>query len=231
MGQSLRCRHDGIDRVLLRLLCHARLRRPPDARDQFSLSAILPAERWRAHRTNRHPAGASRPPRRDRSRLGRRCPDQKRDGTHLAQAQAHYAKARRQLDELAAGTPGRKLIHPQHVAKAISDRAADDAIFTCDVGLPTVLAARYLAMNGKRRLLGSFWHGSMANAMAGALGFIELEQKSTGFLDFGTELRNPEPGSWYRRCGSPLSAAGPAYRSTHTPPPSPGAHPVPRIAQ
>jgi len=114
----------------------------------------------------------------------------------------------------------------------------EDAVFTCDVGLPTVWAARYLATNGKRRLLGSFWHGSMANAMAqalgaqaaypgrqvvslsgdggftmlmgdllslkqlglpvkvvvfnnGALGFIELEQKSTGFLDFGTELNNP----------------------------------------
>jgi pyruvate dehydrogenase (quinone) len=101
-----------------------------------------------------------------------------------------------------------------------------------------VWAARYLAMNGRRRLLGSFWHGSMANAMAqaigvqkafpdrqvislsgdggfamlmgdflslsqlcvpvkvvvfnnGALGFIELEQKSSGFLDTGTELKNP----------------------------------------
>ncbi len=164
--------------------------------------------------------------------------EEKRDGTHLAQARAHYAKARAQLDELAAGTPGRKPIHPQQVAKAISDRAAADAVFTCDVGLPTVWAARYLAMNGRRRLLGSFWHGSMANAMAqaigaqaafpqrqvvslsgdggftmlmgdllslaqlklpvkvvvfnnGALGFIELEQKSTGFLDFGTELNNP----------------------------------------
>ena len=164
--------------------------------------------------------------------------DQKRDGTHLAQAQQHYARARKALDELAIGTPGKRLIHPQQIAKAISDHAAEDAVFTCDVGLPTVWAARYLAMNGKRRLLGSFWHGSMANAMAqgigaqatfpgrqvislsgdggftmlmgdfltlaqhrlplkvvvfnnGALGFIELEQKSTGFLTFGTELKNP----------------------------------------
>jgi pyruvate dehydrogenase (quinone) len=162
----------------------------------------------------------------------------KADGAHLAKAQRHYAKARKELDQLAAGTPGKGLIHPQQVAKAISDQAADDAVFTCDVGLPTVWAARYLAMNGKRRLLGSFWHGSMANAMAqavgaqaaypgrqvislsgdggftmlmgdfltlaqhrlpvkivvfnnGALGFIELEQKSTGILDFGTELKNP----------------------------------------
>ena len=164
--------------------------------------------------------------------------DQKRDGTHLAQAREHYAKARKGLDELAVGTPGKRLIHPQQIAKAISDHAAKDAVFTCDVGLPTVWAARYLAMNGSRRLIGSFWHGSMANAMAqaigaqaafpgrqvislsgdggfqmlmgdflslaqlrlpvkvvvfnnGALGFIELEQKSTGFLPFGTEFQNP----------------------------------------
>ena len=67
------------------------------------------------------------------------------------------------------GPTGKRLIH-QQIAKAISDQAATDAIFTCDVGLPTVWAARYLAMNGKRRLLGSFWHGSMANAMAQAIG-------------------------------------------------------------
>jgi pyruvate dehydrogenase (quinone) len=160
------------------------------------------------------------------------------DRRHLDRATEHYRKTRRSLDELAVGTPGRRPIHPQQIAKAISDQAVDDAVFTCDVGLPTVWAARYLAMNGKRRLLGSFWHGSMANAMAqtigvqsafpnrqvislsgdggfamlmgdflslaqlrlpvkvvvfnnGALGFIELEQKSTGFLATGTELQNP----------------------------------------
>jgi pyruvate dehydrogenase (quinone) len=163
---------------------------------------------------------------------------QKRDGTHLARAQQHYAKSRKELDHLAKGTPGKRLLHPQQIAKAISDQAAADAIFTCDVGLPTVWAARYLAMNGRRRLLGSFWHGSMANAMAqaigaqaafpgrqvvslsgdggftmlmgdfitltqyklpvkvvvfnnGTLGFVEVEQKSTGFLDFGVDLQNP----------------------------------------
>jgi pyruvate dehydrogenase (quinone) len=96
--------------------------------------------------------------------------DQKRDDTHLSQARSHYVKARRQLDELAVGTPGKRPIHPQQVAKAIDDCASEDAVFTCDVGLPTVWAARYLAMNGKRRLVGSFWHGSMANAMAQAIG-------------------------------------------------------------
>ncbi len=163
--------------------------------------------------------------------------NEKTDRAHLDQALEHYRKAREGLDALAVGTPG-KVIHPQQVASAVSKLAADDAIFTCDVGLPTVWAARYLAMNGKRRLIGSFWHGSMANAMAqtigaqtafpgrqvislsgdggftmlmgdflsmaqlglpvkvivfnnGALGFIELEQKSSGFIDNGTELKNP----------------------------------------
>jgi pyruvate dehydrogenase (quinone) len=164
--------------------------------------------------------------------------EQKQDDAHLVEAQRHYARARAELDELAAGSRRKGLIHPQQIAKALSAHASRDAVFTCDVGLPTVWAARYLTMNGHRRLIGSFWHGSMANAMAqaigaqtafperqvvsmsgdggftmlmgdlltiaqynlpvkvvvfnnGALGFIELEQKSTGFLDFGTELKNP----------------------------------------
>src|SRR5437762_8416020 len=90
---------------------------------------------------------------------------QKRDGAHLAQAREHYGKARKALDDLAVGSPGKGLIHPQQIAKAISEQAAEDAIFTCDVGLPTVWAARYLAMNGKRRHIGSVWPGSMANVM------------------------------------------------------------------
>ena len=160
------------------------------------------------------------------------------DRSHLDRSIEHFRKARRELDDLATPKPGSKIIHPQQVAKGLSDLAADDALFTCDVGLPTVWAARYLAMNGKRRLMGSFWHGSMANAMAqaigaqaafrnrqvislsgdggfsmlmgdflslaqlglpvkvvvfnnGTLGFIELEQKATGFLDFGTSFKNP----------------------------------------
>src|SRR6267154_802362 len=160
------------------------------------------------------------------------------EASHLAQAQQHYTSARKGLDDLAVGTPGKGLIHPQQIAKAINDHAAEDAVFTCDVGLPTVWAARYLTMNGRRRLIGSFWHGSMANALAQgigaqaafpgrqavalsgdggftmlmgdflslvqlglpvkvvvfnncALGFIEIEQKSTGFLDYGTGFKNP----------------------------------------
>lgn len=162
---------------------------------------------------------------------------EKRDDAHLRAARKHYGAARAELDKLAIGKPGGRL-HPQHVVRVLSEQAADDAIFTADVGLPTVWSARYLAMNGKRRLIGSFWHGSMANAMPqaigaqaafpgrqvvslsgdggftmlmgdllslrqlglpvkviilnnGTLGFVELEQKSSGFIDFGTGLDNP----------------------------------------
>jgi pyruvate dehydrogenase (quinone) len=89
---------------------------------------------------------------------------------HLDASLADYKKARQGLDDLAVGRPGRKPIHPQFLARTISELASDDAIFTCDVGTPTVWAARYLAMNGRRRLIGSFAHGSMANAMPQALG-------------------------------------------------------------
>src|SRR5215475_12681309 len=88
----------------------------------------------------------------------------------LGKAQAHYRNARRALDELAVGEPGRKPIHPQYLAKVIDEVAADDAVFTCDVGETTVWAARYLHLRGRRRLLGSMLHGSMANAMPQAIG-------------------------------------------------------------
>jgi pyruvate dehydrogenase (quinone) len=56
------------------------------------------------------------------------------------------------------------------VSRVVSEVAAEDAIFTCDVGTPIAWAARYLKLNGRRRLLGSFNHGSMANAMLQAIG-------------------------------------------------------------
>jgi pyruvate dehydrogenase (quinone) len=92
------------------------------------------------------------------------------DRKFLDGALAHYKKAREDLDKLAEGKPGGKIIHPQYVARLLSEVAADDAIFTCDVGTQTVWAARYVKMNGKRRLIGSFNHGSMANAMLQAIG-------------------------------------------------------------
>ena len=95
---------------------------------------------------------------------------EKSDRTFLDKALRHYQASRKELDDLATGSSGRKPIHPQYLVKMLSDAAAEDAIFTCDVGTPSIWAARYLKMNGRRRLLGSFNHGSMANAMPQAIG-------------------------------------------------------------
>ena len=164
--------------------------------------------------------------------------NEKADTSYLDKCVDHYKNARRGLDDLAVGEPGRTPIHPQYVAKIVDEVASENAIFTCDVGTPTVWAARYLHMNGKRRLLGSLIHGSMANALPQAigaqaanpsrqvislsgdgglamllgdvltlrqlnlpvklvvlnnssLGFVELEMKAAGLIDYGTDLVNP----------------------------------------
>ncbi len=172
----------------------------------------------------------------------------KDDRKHLETSLANYVKARDGLDDLATGEAGHKPIHPQFLAKTVSDLAANDAVFTYDVGTPTVWAARYLKMNGSRRMLGSLAHGSMANAMPqaigaqatdparqvislsgdggftmlmgdfislvqlklpvkvvifnnGALGFVDLEMKATGFLEFGVDLQNPDFAAMARAMG------------------------------
>src|SRR6266478_2317852 len=117
----------------------------------------------------------------------------KQNRNHLDQCLEHYQKARQGLDDLATGVPGKKRIHPQYVAKVVDQLAAEDTVFTCDVGTPTIWAARYLTMNGKRRLLGSFSHGSLA--------FVELEMKAAGILDYATELQNPNFADIARAAG------------------------------
>ena len=94
----------------------------------------------------------------------------KTDSAHLDRMTAHYRRARARLDRLAESHRGRSPLHPQSVATAIDRLAADNAVFTADVGTPCIWAARYLRMNGRRRLIGSFNHGSMANALPQAIG-------------------------------------------------------------
>jgi len=94
----------------------------------------------------------------------------KSDSSHLDRMTAHYRRARARLDRLASAGRGRSPLHPQFVAATIDRLAASDAIFTADVGTPCIWAARYLRMNGRRRLVGSFNHGSMANALPQAIG-------------------------------------------------------------
>ncbi|WP_028709103.1 ubiquinone-dependent pyruvate dehydrogenase [Propionicicella superfundia] len=97
--------------------------------------------------------------------LGRRS-----DRTHLEDSLAHYAKTRTKLDELATPRKPGQPLHPQYVARLVDELASDDAVFIPDVGSPVIWAARYLRMNGKRRLIGSFIHGSMANALPQGVG-------------------------------------------------------------
>ena len=162
-----------------------------------------------------------------------------REDRHLTSALADYQKSRDGLDALATEGAAGSNVHPQFVARVLDEMASDEAIFACDVGTPTVWAARYLTMNGKRRLLGSFNHASMANALPQAIGaqlafpgrqviamagdgglamllgelltlhqldlpvkvvvfrndslaFVTLEMLSAGFLDFATDLKNPD---------------------------------------
>ena len=94
----------------------------------------------------------------------------KHDSAHLNRLTAHYRRARGRLDKLARDRRNDSPLHPQYVAATIDRLAADDAVFTADVGTPCIWAARYLRMNGRRRLVGSFNHGSMANALPHAIG-------------------------------------------------------------
>src|SRR6201991_317312 len=95
---------------------------------------------------------------------------QKSQRDHLDRSLRHYSKTRKTLDELAVNDRDRTPIRPEYVAGLANQLAADDAVFTVDVGSPVVWAARYLRMNGRRRLIGSFNHGTMANALPHAIG-------------------------------------------------------------
>lgn len=81
-----------------------------------------------------------------------------------------YTKFRENLDSYAAAEPDCVAIHPQYFVNRLNKLASEDAIFTFDVGTPVIWTARHLKTNGKRRILGSYNHGSMANAMMHAIG-------------------------------------------------------------
>ncbi|MGO2359728.1 MAG: pyruvate dehydrogenase [Brachybacterium tyrofermentans] len=63
-----------------------------------------------------------------------------------------------------------KPIHPEFVAATLDSLADDDAVFTVDTGMCNVWGARYITPNGRRRLFGSWHHGTMANALPQAIG-------------------------------------------------------------
>jgi thiamine pyrophosphate-dependent acetolactate synthase large subunit-like protein len=96
--------------------------------------------------------------------------DVKTDDTHLTAILKDYRHIRERLDKKAQRDRSSSILYPEYVAAEISRQIADDAILTADVGTPCIWAARYVEMKKGRRLLGSFNHGSMANAMPQAIG-------------------------------------------------------------
>jgi len=100
---------------------------------------------------------------------------QKTQRAHLDTALKHYQKSRVSLDSLAVDDREREPIRPEYVATLVSERAAEDAVFTVDVGSPVVWAARYLRLGQGRRMIGSFNHGTMACALPHAIGAATAE--------------------------------------------------------
>jgi pyruvate dehydrogenase (quinone) len=94
----------------------------------------------------------------------------KDDTSHLDRMTAHYRRARAGLDKLAMPGKDGVPLHPQYITATVDRLAAPDTVFTADVGTPCIWLARYVHMNGQRRIIGSFNHGSMANALSHAIG-------------------------------------------------------------
>ncbi|GIH15500.1 pyruvate dehydrogenase [Rugosimonospora africana] len=82
----------------------------------------------------------------------------------------HVRRLEKVVDAYTTRIEHRTPIHPEYAADVLDDVAAEDAVFTVDTGMGNVWAARYLTPNGKRRVIGSFRHGSMANALPQAIG-------------------------------------------------------------
>jgi pyruvate dehydrogenase (quinone) len=127
----------------------------------------------------------------DPTRLGRRTPlelavhgdvaatlravtplvEQKSDRSFLDQMLQEHARALEQVvDAYAYDVEHRVPIHPEYAANLLDEVADDDAVFTVDTGMCNVWAARYITPNGRRRVIGSFLHGTMANALPHAIG-------------------------------------------------------------
>jgi pyruvate dehydrogenase (quinone) len=96
--------------------------------------------------------------------------EMKTDTTFLDRQLEFYNEVKKKLLIYVNDTGKQNAIHPEYVASVINELAARDAIFTVDTGMCCVWAARYIEGTGERKMLGSFNHGSMANAMPQAIG-------------------------------------------------------------
>jgi len=95
---------------------------------------------------------------------------QKKDDSFLKAQLKVYADVKNKMQTYVNDTGKKELIHPEFVASTLNELAAADTIFTVDTGMSCVWGSRYINATGKRKMLGSFNHGSMANAMPQAIG-------------------------------------------------------------
>ena len=95
---------------------------------------------------------------------------QKGDDSFLKKQLSNYQKVKDDLATYVKVRGSENSIHPEYVMDEVNALANDDAIFTVDTGMTCVWGARYLQATGKRKMIGSFNHGSMANAMPQAIG-------------------------------------------------------------
>lgn len=94
----------------------------------------------------------------------------KTDNSFLKKQLSYYSTVKSNLYTYVKDMGDENKIHPEYVMFAVNEHASDDAVFTVDTGMTCVWGARYLEATGKRKMLGSFNHGSMANAMPQAIG-------------------------------------------------------------
>ncbi|OFP66164.1 pyruvate dehydrogenase [Corynebacterium sp. HMSC074C01] len=97
--------------------------------------------------------------------------EEKKDRSFLDKMlKKHYDKLHHVVEAYTSGVEKHTPIHPEYIADLIDQQADDDAIFTVDTGMCNVWGARYITANGKREQIGSFRHGTMANALPMAIG-------------------------------------------------------------
>ncbi|MDD7963964.1 pyruvate dehydrogenase [Actinomycetospora lemnae] len=96
---------------------------------------------------------------------------EKTDRTFLDRMLRHHADALEHVvDAYTTRVEDHRPVHPEYVAAVLDDELADDAVVTVDTGMCNVWAARYITPTGRRRIVGSFRHGTMANALPHAIG-------------------------------------------------------------
>lgn len=97
--------------------------------------------------------------------------EEKTDRSFLEEMLRHHADALEHVvDAYTRRVEDHRPVHPEYVASVLDEELADDAVVTVDTGMCNVWAARYISPTGRRRILGSFRHGTMANALPHAIG-------------------------------------------------------------